>query len=144
MIPFKPLVSDSEMSEFRQEALARMKSRVTIWREGGRVPQNEDTGLESTGWNPVYTNYPFRLRRSSLAGSANGTRRVVIADIEYQMSIADGHFPIGTQLEDNDLIDITYGENEGTIWKVVEAEQQDQQTSVRVPIIQVKRPPELV
>lgn len=138
-----PIFTATELAEFRAEARARMLSRVKVWREGSPAGQNEDNGLEGSTWSAVYTDWPFRLRRSSLAGSSNGTKRVTIAGVVYQMSIADGNFPVGTKLKDADIIEIVTGDHPGTYWKVVEASQQDQQSAVRVPVIEVQKPRDL-
>lgn len=123
----------------RAEAEARMTSRATVYRTTGRLVQNEDDGLEVPEWVIVTYDSPFRLRGTR---GGNSSQTLTIGGVEVTLAVREGHFPIGTSLRDGDLIDVTEGENVGTVWRVVEADSADQQTAYRVPIIAADRPEE--
>ena len=62
---------------------------------------------------------------------------------ETEIAFRTGHLPHGfTDLRDGDFIDITDGENAGSVWVVEEATWQDQASARRVPIYQTQRPEE--
>ena len=124
------------LPELRQQAQARMTSRATVRRPTGRLTQDEGSGLEVTEWADVVTDSPFRI------GRGDGTRTLTIGGVEVTLAVRTGHFPAGTDLADGDLIDVTEGENAGTVWRVVEGDWADQQTAYRVPIIATSRPEE--
>lgn len=118
-----------------------MLSRCTIHRKGEAAPQNEDTGLEGSAWSVVHADLPFRL-----AGTYRGdspSRTLDIGGAEVEVAMRTGHLPHHvSDLADNDLIEITAGENAGVVLRVVEAVWQDQATARRVPVVTVDRPEE--
>lgn len=118
----------------------RMWSRVNVRRSTGRTTQDESTGREVPQWATVRTDSPFRLRGGR--GSSTGTKTVTTGGVELQLATAEGHLPAGTEVRDGDLLEVTEGENAGTVWRVVESGRGDQQTAVRVPVIEARRPVE--
>lgn len=129
-------ITAAELAAARADALARMTSRATVHRKGEKVPQDEGTGLEGSSWSAAITDSPFRL------GRGTGQRAVTIGGAEVTLALRVGHFPAGTVLYDGDLIEVTEGENAGTVWRVVEGDWADQQTALRVPIVATDRPAE--
>lgn len=83
-----------------------------------------------------------------LAGSERGVssyRTASIAGVEVQVANRAAHFPIAARsagFQDGDLIEVTAGENAGTVWRVVEADSADQKTALRLPVIAADRPVE--
>lgn len=131
----------SVVQQGRRAAEARMTSRCTIRRETDRFDQDEDTGIESPLWDVLYTDLPFRLG-GTYRGDAP-SRRVEVGGVELQVAVRVGHLPASTSgLADGDLIDVTAGENAGLVFRIVEAEWQDQATARRVPLLAVDRPEE--
>jgi hypothetical protein len=124
------------LPQLRAEAEARMTSRASVYRDTGTTTQDEETGLELDTWTEVAVESPFRL------GRGDGTRTLTIGGVEVTVALRTGHFPAGTDLRDGDLIDVTAGENVGTVWRVVEGDWADQQTAYRVPIVAADRPEE--
>lgn len=116
-----------------------MLSRATVRRPTSKTVQDETSGLEVPAWAVVLTGSPFRLR-----GTRGGTssRTLTVGGVEVTLAVREGHFPVGTDLRDGDLIEVTAGENAGTVWRVVEGDSADQQTAYRVPIVATDRPEE--
>lgn len=118
-----------------------MTSRATVRRAGARTAG--PSGFEVTAWTDVLTDVPFRLAGSSRGGS--GTRTVRVGETEVQVATREAHFPAGTVgIKDRDLILVTAGENAGLVLRVVEAAWADQQTALRVPVVEDQRPAEWV
>jgi hypothetical protein len=118
-----------------------MTSTAIVRRKTGRTTQDEDTGREVPVWDVVVTGSPFRLGGANQGSS--GTRTVSTPGGEAQLALRTGHFPADTEpFRDGDLIDVTAGENAGTVWRVIEADRADQQTAYRVPLVSVARPGE--
>ena len=124
------------MAGYRMGFATAVVRRIT-----NRTSQNETNGREAPVWEVVYDG-PFRLGGANTGSS--GTRTETIAGgVEVQTANRAGHFPADTSsLADGDLIDITSGENAGTVWRIIEAAGQDQATALRVPIVQADRPEE--
>lgn len=128
-----------ELPFLRAEAESRMTSTCTVWRTTGRTEQDESTGLESPVWEIVYTG-PMRLGGSRNAAT---TRTESIGGVEVQRALRVAHFPASADtLADGDLVDITAGENAGTVLRIVEADWQDQATARRYPVESTERPEE--
>lgn len=132
---------DAALPELRREAVARMLSTCTVMRKTAGTDQDESTGEVVPVWAAVYVDAPFRLAGSERGGS--GTRTVDIGGVTLQLAARVGHFPATTSdLADGDLIEVTGGENAGTVWRIVEADWQDQATARRVPLVAAERPTE--
>lgn len=136
----------ARLARGRAMAEARMgtahgASDVRIMRKTGRSTQDETTGRQVPVWDTPYADRPFRLDGSS--SGDGGSKKVTVADVEYEQATAVGHLPHDTyDLLDGDLIDITAGTWAGTVWRVVEAVKADQKTARRLPIVEVDRPEE--
>lgn len=117
-----------------------MTSRVTIRRKTGHNVQNEETGVEEPQWTVVVSDCPFRLGVSR--GFTPPSRKVTIGGIDTQVALRVGHFPSGQDLRDSDMVDITAGENAGTVWQIIEGDSADQLTARRASLISVDRPEE--
>jgi hypothetical protein len=128
------------LPELRREAEARMTSRAAVMRSTGRLEQDEESGLEVPEWATIVADSPFRLRGTR--GGTSASRTQTIGGVEVTLAVREGHFPAGTTLRDGDLIEVTSGENAGTVWRVVEGDDADQQTAYRVPIVATDRPEE--
>ena len=58
-----------------------------------------------------------------------------------QVAVRVLHLPASTTtLQDNDLVELTEGEQAGRFLRIVEATGADQQTALRVPVYEVPRP----
>ncbi|MGH3996681.1 MAG: DUF6093 family protein [Pseudonocardiaceae bacterium] len=125
------------VSAGRAAAEARMTSRCTVRRKTGETPEGEIV------WTDVYTDLPVRL-----AGTIRGqsqARRVETAGVEFEIAMRTANFPASTDnLRDNDLAEITSGDNAGVVLRIVEADWQDQSTARRVPVVATLRPEEWV
>ena len=126
---------EAELPNLRAEALARMTSRVDIYRK------TDDTTEDANGWQvPVWEvvayDVPFRL-------VGGDTRKVTVGGVDFQEATARGDLPWDTaDLADDDYLDITAGEWAGSVFRVVEAVKGDQWTARRVPVAEVPRPEE--
>ena len=119
----------------RELAMARMLSRVTIWRENGDEVVN---GIERVKWELIYAGVPFRL----VDGQSTP---VTVGGIDFADATGRGDLPaVITNLQDNDLIEVTRGEWVGSVFRVVKAIKGDQMTARRVPVVEVNRPTEWV
>lgn len=133
------------LPELRRQAESRMTATATIRRKvPGPTVQDETTGREIPEWEPVAEDVPFRL-------GGGGERRVTIGGVELTLAARIGHMPAKDaddpdriELRDGDFVEVTSGENEGTVWSVVEADRADQQTAYRAPLIATQRPEEWV
>lgn len=122
-------------------ALRRMRasSRATVRRKAGKTT-NAD-GFRVDAWVVVHADVPFRLGGSTTG--AAGSRTVTIGDTQVSTAVRVGHFPHDlTDLRDNDLVELTAGENTGAVLRIVEAGWQDQATARRVPVVEEQRPEE--
>jgi hypothetical protein len=132
---------EAELPGLRAEAEARMTSRVTIRRATGRTTQDETTGSEAAVFEMTHADLPFRL-----AGTYRGdspSRTVDVGGVEVTLAVRVGSVPAETQdIADGDLIEVTSGECAGTVWRIVEADFQDQATARRLPIVATQRPTE--
>lgn len=130
---------ETELPFLRAEAEARMTSRAAVMRKTD-TPTVVD-GLEVPTWATVYPDIPFRLGGAQRGGA--GTRTVTVGGVSTQVALRLGHLPASTSdLQDNDLIEITAGENLGEVLRIVEAAWQDQATARRVPVVSEARPEE--
>ena len=121
----------------RRAALARMTSRATIHREG--VTTTDPDGFEVEGWGVIENNIPCRLSGST--AGASGTRTVTTGGVEVQVAVRVLYLPASTTtLQDNDLVELTEGEQAGRFLRLHEATGADQQTALRVPVYEVPRP----
>ncbi|GHJ59136.1 hypothetical protein NOK12_16540 [Nocardioides sp. OK12] len=115
-------------------------SRVKVWRLTDRTTQDESTGLEVPVWEVTHDDLPCRIGGSRNAATS---RTVNIGGVELQLALRIAHLPASTDnLHDGDLIDVTSGENEGAVFRIVEADFQDQATARRLPVIADVRPEE--
>lgn len=131
---------DRELPFLRAEAEARMTSRATISRKTG-VMVTDSNGYESPEWVIVATDVPMRL--SGMAANSSPYKAETPAGglVNYAARVL--HLPVSqSDLVNDDLVEITAGENAGTVWRVIEATWQDQATARRVPAERVKRPAE--
>lgn len=133
------------LPELRQMAESRMGSSngasdATVRRKTGRKVQSEATGLEVPEWATVHTG-PMRLAGASRGASSERTYKVPGG--EQRQAQREAHFPAAVDvIRDWDLIEITAGENKGTVWMVLEADFADQQTARRLPVVAEQRPSE--
>lgn len=127
------------LEDGRRAAESRMTSDVAVLRKTGAMTTDPDD-FEVPEWATVYIG-PFRLGGAN-AGSS-GYRTVTVGAQELQLAVRVGHFPAATSgLADGDLIEVTAGENAGLVLRIVEASAADQQTALRLPVVQTQRPEE--
>ena len=126
---------EAELPNLRAEALARMTSRVDIYRKTDDTTEDAN-GWEIPVWEVVAYDVPFRL-------VGGDTRKVTVGGVDFQEATARGDLPWDTaDLADDDYLDITAGEWAGSVFRVVEAVKGDQRTARRVPVAEVPRPEE--
>lgn len=131
----------ARLGHLRTVAETRMTSTANIWRATGKMGQDETTGLEVPLWELTHAAVPFRLGGANQGTS--GTRKVTVGGVELQLATRTANLPASTSnLLDGDLIDVTSGENAGTVWRIVEGDWADQQTARRLPIVATERPEE--
>lgn len=124
----------------RAAAEARMTSRCTIRRKTSATTTDPGTGFQVPVWDAIHTALPLRLASDADAGQS---RRIETAGVEFQVAMRVAHLPASTSdLRDNDLIEVTSGENAGMVLRVIEAGWQDQATARRVPVVATNRPEE--
>lgn len=115
-----------------------MLSRCTIRRRNG---YDVVDGLKVPKWDTIYT--ALLLRLGGAERGSSGFRAVSVGETETQLAVRVAHFPAGTSnLADDDLIDVTAGENAGAVYRILEAAWQDQATARRVPVMGTQRPEE--
>lgn len=115
-------------------------STADVRRRTGRMVQDETSGREVPEWEIVLPEVPCRI--GSDKGSAP-SRTVSTPGGDVQLGTRTAHFPAATEgLRDGDMVDIIAGRLAGTVWQIVEADDADQQTARRVPVIAVQRPQE--
>jgi hypothetical protein len=130
---------DAALLTLRAEAEARMTSRCTVRRKTDET--TVDDGFEVPVWDEVYVDLPVRL--AGIISGAGQSRRVTTAGVEYETALRTAHVPASTtDLRDNDLLEITSGENAGLVLRIVEADWQDQATARRLPVVATSRPEE--
>lgn len=111
-----------------------------VRRKTGRKVQDESTGLEVPEWADIHSG-PFRLAGAERGSSGSRATRLPGGEIEIATRRADWPHDVD-MLRDGDLIEVTAGENAGTVWKILEADFADQQTARRLPVESVQRPEE--
>jgi hypothetical protein len=132
----------SAVARGRKAAEARMTSTVSVMRKTGATTTDAD-GFTVPVWATVHAGVRFRL--AGAPQSASQSRTLDVGGVAVTLAVRVGHFPVTVDdLQDGDLIDVTAGDNAGTVWRVVEAGFQDQSTARRVPVMAVGRPEEWV
>lgn len=127
--------------ELRSYADARRESlsRVAVMRKTGDT--TEVNGYEVPEWAAVYVDIPFRSDSSS--SGDGGSRGVTIGGVQFEDATGIGDFAATTtDLQDDDLIEVTSGEWTGDVFRIVAAIRYDQKTARRVPIVEEVRPEE--
>lgn len=118
-----------------------MTSRCTVRRKaGGKTVV--DGFEEDFTWTTVYTDLPVRV---SSGRGAPASRQQSSGGINVEVPIRTASFPYDTDdLSDGDLVEVTDGDTEGLVFRIVDADPQDQATARRVQIIGTDRPGEWV
>jgi hypothetical protein len=129
----------------RAAAEARMgaengSSTGVLRRKTGQMVKTE-SGYESPEWEIVADPTPLRLAGTAANSAPYKTETPNVSEINRAARVA--HFPVSlTELRNDDYLEITAGENAGTVWRLIEATWQDQATARRIPVEQVDRPSE--
>jgi hypothetical protein len=111
-----------------------MTSRGTVRRKTGAT--TTVGGFEVPTWETVHTDLPLRL-------SGTDSRTIRTPGFDAQAATRVAHLPYGTSdLQDGDLLEVTSGENEGLVLRLLEADWADQQTARRVFATVTQRPAE--
>ena len=128
------------LGAFRAMAESRMTSTAAVLRKTGGTT-TDGNGFTVPVWATVEAASPFRLGGANQGSS--GTRTEDVGGVEFQTAIRVGHFPIAVDdLRDGDYIEVTAGENDGLVLRVIEGDWQDQATARRVPVVATERPAE--
>ena len=128
------------MAESRMGA-DNLGSTATVRRKtGNTIPHPTDVDRKVPEWADVLTDVPCRL---ASRGSASPSRSATIGGVEVQLAVRELHFPIATEgLRDDDLAVITAGERADSVWHLLEVQAGDQQTALRIPVVEVQPPTE--
>jgi hypothetical protein len=117
-----------------------MESTVAVMRKTGGKTTGAD-GFEVDEWATVYAAADFRLGGANQGST--GSRTLNVGGVDVQVGVRVGNFAYDTtDLADGDLIEVTAGENDGLVLRIVEADWQDQATARRVPVVATERPGE--
>lgn len=131
---------DAELPFLQAEAQARMTSTAIIRRKTGQMTKDAN-GYELPEWIVVAASTPLRLAGTAANSAPYKTETPNVSEINRAARVA--HFPASlTGLANDDYLEITTGENAGTVWRLIEAAGQDQATARRLPVEQVDRPSE--
>lgn len=130
---------DAAVSMGRAAAEARMTSRCTIRRKTGNMVIDAEN-QEVPEWIVVHTDLPCRLATSQ---GAIKSRTQTPGDAELERAAPDLHVPaLTSDLANNDVAEITTGENAGEVARLLETSGTDQATARRIPVESVERPQE--
>lgn len=123
----------------RAAAEARMTSRCTIRRKtGNKVIDAENQ--EVPEWVVVHADLPCRLATSR---GAIKSRTQTPGEAEVERAAPELHVPaLTSDLANNDVAEITAGENTGEVARLLGASGTDQATARRIPVVAVERPSE--
>lgn len=128
---------DSALAAGRRAAESRMTSTATIRRSGAPVADPDDPEAQIPGWSVVVADCPGRLAGGR---GAAGSRNVTIGGAEVSLAVREWHMPTWAPAPaDGDLIEVTAGENEGVVLRVLEGSWQDQATARRLPVVEAER-----
>ncbi|HEY9411702.1 MAG TPA: DUF6093 family protein [Jiangellaceae bacterium] len=131
---------EAALADGRRIAEEGMTSRCTVRRKTDQTTDHPDLG-EVPVWVDVYTDLPLKVAGFSRGQSQS--RHVTTGGVEYEIAMRTDHFPaLTTDLRDNDLVDVTSGDNTGLVQRLVETDWQDQATAQRFPVVSVPRPEE--
>lgn len=129
---------ESALAAGRGAALARMTSQCTVMRQTGN--KTESGGLLVPEWAAVHVDLPCQVAGGAGATPQSGIRP---ADIEAHIGNRTLKLPFDTaDLADNDLVEITAGDNTGVVLRLLEVSGVDQVTALRVPAVTAQRPRE--
>lgn len=139
------MILDPYLDQFKGDAEGRMgagngASTVHVWRKTGEMVPDESTGFHVPEWVVELADVPCRI--ASDRGAAP-SRTVSTPGGDLTLGVRVAHLPASTEgLRDGDLIEVVAGRLVGSVWQVVEADDADQQTARRVPVVAVDRPGE--
>lgn len=112
-------------------------STVHVWRKTDLMVPDAN-GYDVPEWVVELADVPCRI--ASDRGAAP-SRTVSTPGGDLTLGVRTAHFPAATEgLRDGDYIEVTAGRLVGSVWQVVEADDADQQTARRVPVVAVDRP----
>ena len=127
----------SVLARGKVAANAGMTSRCAVMRKTGDT--TTVSALEVPEWATVDADSPVRIAESR---GVSPSRVESIGGTDSQESVREAHFPHGTAIADGDLIEVTSGDCDGLVFRVVEGDPADQQTARRVRIVATRRPSE--
>jgi hypothetical protein len=128
----------SALARGRLAAEARMTSRCNLWRKTGGVTTVGN--FEQPEWVTAYTDHPVRI--ASTHNGAAPSSRIESGGVPAEQARREAHFSASTVLRDGDMIEMTSGDCAGLVFRVVEADPQDQATARRVRVVAAQRPTE--
>lgn len=130
---------ESTLVAGRVAAEARMTSRCTIRRKTGNMVLDADN-QQVPEWIVVHADLPCRLATSR---GAIKSRTQTPGEAELERAAPDLHVPaLTSDLANNDVAEITAGENTGEVARLLETSGTDQATARRIPVEAVERPTE--
>lgn len=117
-----------------------MASRCVVKRIDPDEPKtNNADGYEVDNWVAIHTALPVTIGGSS--GSDGGSRSITIGSVVFEEATGVAKFPATTtDLQDNDVFEVTDGEWPGAMFRIVAAIVADGKTARRIPIVEASRP----
>jgi hypothetical protein len=135
---------DAYLPDFRADAEERMGAdagacTVQVRRKTGETTTDAD-GYEVDEWVVELAEVPCRIGSDR---GASQSRTVSTPGGDVTLAVRVAHFPAATEgLRDGDFIEVVDGRLLGSVWRIVEADDADQQTARRVPVVAAERPSE--
>ena len=132
------------LPELRAHAESRMGAEngactVQVRRRTGETTTDAD-GYEVDEWVVELAGVPCRIGSDR---GASQSRTVSTPGGDVTLAVRVAHFPAATEgLRDGDFIEVVAGRLLGSVWLIVEADDADQQTARRVPVVAAERPSE--
>lgn len=136
------LAAGRRSAEARMGAIHGASDCIVRLRSAAQA-QDEATGRVAHQWTVLWSG-PMRLAGTVRGASTQETKSP--AHVETEVAVRVAHLPISAAelsgIEDGALIEITAGRLVGTVWRVIEATDHDQDTARRLPVVEVSRPDE--
>lgn len=128
------------LPRFRALAESRMISTCAVMRKTGDTTTGAN-GLEVPEWATVYASVPCRVAGRS--GGAAPSRTTLVGGAEFETASRELHLPSTTTgLRDGDLVEITSGDCDGLVVRLLDVETADQVTARRLRVEETRRPEE--
>lgn len=123
----------------RRAASARMTSTCNVRRKTGATALVG--GFKVATWETVHSAIACRVAGANSGSSQSRTVSTGAADVAVPVRVVSFAYDT-TDLRDGDLIELTAGDTDNLVLRIVEADPQDQATARRVLAVGTTRPAE--